>query len=217
MELYTVEGYRRDSLQHYGLKGMKWGIRRYQNPDGTLTPAGKLRYSDKATYKTKYKRDKRAAKYDTKSLETEAKALRKTRKLADRNGGNKLYKSAAKKMEQDLEKHISESKERVNQLKGYYGDKHVKSLNEQYVRNVSVSRKAQAGRNALKAAAVILGGELVTPLITSVGVYASVASGYAQGKDVKRHISKYEEQAMKELRDAGEKHVDEMLSAKYRG
>lgn len=28
---------------HYGIKGQKWGVRRYQNEDGTLTPAGKKR------------------------------------------------------------------------------------------------------------------------------------------------------------------------------
>lgn len=33
-----------NSLQHHGIKGQKWGIRRYQNPDGTLTEEGKLRY-----------------------------------------------------------------------------------------------------------------------------------------------------------------------------
>lgn len=31
-------------LKHHGVKGQKWGVRRYQNPDGSLTDAGKLRY-----------------------------------------------------------------------------------------------------------------------------------------------------------------------------
>lgn len=31
-------------LYHHGIKGMKWGVRRYQNKDGSLTPAGKKRY-----------------------------------------------------------------------------------------------------------------------------------------------------------------------------
>ena len=35
-----------EELYHWGIKGMKWGIRRYQNPDGTLTAAGKARYGD---------------------------------------------------------------------------------------------------------------------------------------------------------------------------
>lgn len=32
-------------LAHHGIKGMKWGIRRYQNEDGSLTPEGKRKYS----------------------------------------------------------------------------------------------------------------------------------------------------------------------------
>lgn len=36
-EIHTAS----DELTHWGIKGMRWGIRRYQNKDGSLTPAGK--------------------------------------------------------------------------------------------------------------------------------------------------------------------------------
>ena len=35
-----------NELQHWGIKGMRWGRRRYQNKDGSLTPEGKKRYGD---------------------------------------------------------------------------------------------------------------------------------------------------------------------------
>ena len=50
-------------LYHYGVKGMKWGVRRYQNADGSLTPAGKKRYdsmSNDQLQKTLYKQVKKA-------------------------------------------------------------------------------------------------------------------------------------------------------------
>jgi len=36
--------YNDDYLQHWGIKGMRWGVRRWQNEDGSLTPAGEKRY-----------------------------------------------------------------------------------------------------------------------------------------------------------------------------
>lgn len=38
-----------NALMHYGVKGMKWGVRRYQNEDGTLTTSGKKRYNAPGT------------------------------------------------------------------------------------------------------------------------------------------------------------------------
>ena len=37
-----------NEVSHHGVKGMRWGVRRYQNQDGTLTAAGKKRYSSGA-------------------------------------------------------------------------------------------------------------------------------------------------------------------------
>ncbi len=40
----------RNFLAHYGIKGQKWGVRRYQNEDGTLTEEGKNHYYNKHEY-----------------------------------------------------------------------------------------------------------------------------------------------------------------------
>lgn len=39
-----------NELYHHGIKGQKWGVRRYQNPDGSLTAAGKKKYGTKSNY-----------------------------------------------------------------------------------------------------------------------------------------------------------------------
>ena len=47
------QNYTAGELYHYGVKGQKWGVRRYQNKDGSLTPAGKERYDDSQPKKSK--------------------------------------------------------------------------------------------------------------------------------------------------------------------
>lgn len=46
---------RQDELRHHGIKGQKWGIRRFQNEDGSLTPAGEKRYNDQTPHSDKKK------------------------------------------------------------------------------------------------------------------------------------------------------------------
>lgn len=57
-----MENYNNE-LYHWGIKDMKWGIRRYQNKDGTLTDAGKKRYARDAREKEYNKYDESTGQY----------------------------------------------------------------------------------------------------------------------------------------------------------
>ena len=65
MEFKAV--YADEALAHHGIKGQKWGVRRYQNPDGTLTDEGQRRYA---------RLQAKSAKYDTLSSKYSAKEAR---------------------------------------------------------------------------------------------------------------------------------------------
>ena len=78
-----------NELLHHGIKGMRWGIRRYQNPDGSLTPAG-IRRLEKADIKwAKKKTDKitaQAKKASQKELDAYGKELLKLPNALKANG-----------------------------------------------------------------------------------------------------------------------------------
>lgn len=61
-----------DELYHHGIKGMKWGIRRFQNKDGSLTPAGKKRYDDDGPTQKTTHRQRLEEKYRSKGMSEES-------------------------------------------------------------------------------------------------------------------------------------------------
>ena len=101
-----------DSLSHHGIKGMRWGIRRFQNEDGSLTADGRKRYSlGERLHKLNSKRLMSAAK----AADRDAAYLRKhgykeeasaVQKVADRNRAkaNKPYKKMTDEQKAKLKK-----------------------------------------------------------------------------------------------------------------
>lgn len=52
-----------DYLAHHGIKGQRWGIRKYQNPDGSLTAEGRQRYGVSELHERNRKNNKLARKF----------------------------------------------------------------------------------------------------------------------------------------------------------
>lgn len=76
-----------NELYHYGVQGMKWGVRRYQNKDGSLTPLGKrhAKAALKGLYDMRTKSNERAEAYDVYNT-MNRKALKESKDLDRKNG-----------------------------------------------------------------------------------------------------------------------------------
>lgn len=104
-------------LQHHGIQGQKWGVRKYQNPDGTWTEAGKKRYGDHGEVSL----NKRGKLVDGsgKKISKKTRSLVENRILSDksqeekRNALNDEYNSAKKQMK-DAKRDYKRAKYKYN-------------------------------------------------------------------------------------------------------
>ena len=118
-------------LVHYGIKGQKWGVRRYQNYDGTYTKAGKMARRVRRVDRLENKRNKQEARYNKakdvemrygeRYLKAKGKRDRYTRKLnAAENGIRaKLYGANGRKIRK-LNKKLSKAEDRYQRAANQY-------------------------------------------------------------------------------------------------
>lgn len=100
-----------DELYHFGIKGQRWGVRRYQNPDGSLTALGKKKYGTKSNFEKVQAAKKAASGSRIKAQLDREKANARTQAEIE-----KYRKKAAKKLGKSEDQEV-ESKDESTEKK----------------------------------------------------------------------------------------------------
>ena len=195
----------RSYLEHHGILGMRWGVRRYQNSDGSLTTAGKLRaakadrkardrkiqdevWKKEEEIESKYKRGQKMSNDD---IRKEGAANAKFSK--DWEASQRRYRSEVKAIKSEAkvakaEAKAARRKEKIlsnpKLLKKHINEYSDKEINDALKRFDQLQRLDTAARNRSKA------GKVKKVLASTVGTGALIVSGYNTYKNLEKILGK---------------------------
>ena len=162
-------------LCHYGIKGQKWGIRRYQNPDGSLTSEGKQRM------KAEYKADNKKAFELGKKATITGRALEKSAKRLNKYPNDELEKTVNKRLKQEHSKNVAEMKKHYNELVKKYGKEAIRDI--AYDRKGRLNERVVTGKEFAVATLISLSTLPLAALGSPVGVIAFPKNANDRGRD----------------------------------
>lgn len=204
-----------DFLEHHGIKGQKWGNRRYQNDDGSLTALGRVHYGVGAARES-VGRAARAASGALKSgASRTGEAIRKAVKPTDQELLEQYNKAQAKQARKDLKQEIREmnghkkrikdmtDQEVLNQINRYKNEATLKALRKDAHKTPLQKSLEQATRDAISRAA----GTTLQAALGNVG--QSIANAFdTKENKVHRKAQMAEDQAKIDKAKGGKSAAD---------
>ena len=176
---------RDEELYHWGIKGMKWGVRRFQNPDGSLTPAGKKRYGaeegegeEKPNYAPKAPK-KNASDYTDDELRTQINRMQMEKQYRDLAGQTNVR-------EDDPNKELKLQRERLQLQRDVKNLKKEINSGQTFVGSVLSDAGKRALTTMATGAMLYMGKQTVKTLFNNPDLANAVGKGSLDKEEKKK-------------------------------
>ena len=176
---------RDEELYHWGIKGMKWGVRRFQNPDGSLTPAGKKRYNaengegeEKPNYAPKAPK-KNASDYTDDELRTQINRMQMEKQYRDLAGQTNVR-------EDDPNKELKVQRERLQLQRDVKNLKKEINSGQTFVGSVLSDAGKRALTTMATGAMLYMGRQTVKALFNNPDLANAVGKGSLDKEEKKK-------------------------------